>query len=86
MALARQLRASAEIIGLLGNDPVAWFEQGGTDDELGAAELDALLVKRTEARVARDFAEADRIRDQLTEMGIVIEDGPDGPRWRRLGS
>jgi cysteinyl-tRNA synthetase len=86
LALARQLRASAEIIGLLGNDPVAWFEQGGTDGEMGAAELDALLVKRTEARVARDFAEADRIRDQLTEMGIVIEDGPDGPRWRRLGS
>ena len=86
LALARQLRASAEIIGLLGSDPVAWFEQGGADDELGTAELDALLVKRTEARASRDFAEADRIRDQLTEMGIVIEDGPDGPRWRRLGN
>jgi cysteinyl-tRNA synthetase len=86
LALARQLRASADIIGLLGNDPVAWFEQGGTDDNLGAAELDALLVRRTEARNARDFAEADRIRDQLTDMGIVIEDGPDGPRWRRAGS
>jgi cysteinyl-tRNA synthetase len=83
LALARQLRASAEIIGLLGNDPVAWFEQGGGDDKPGAAELDALLVKRTEARIARDFAEADRIRDQLAGMGIVIEDSPDGPRWRR---
>jgi cysteinyl-tRNA synthetase len=86
LALARQLRASAEIIGLLGNDPVAWFEQGGTDNKLSAAELDALLVRRTEARMARDFAEADHIRDQLTEMGIVIEDGPDGPRWRRPGN
>jgi cysteinyl-tRNA synthetase len=86
LVMARQLRASAEIIGLLGNDPVAWFEQGGTDNKLSAAELDALLVRRTEARMARDFAEADRIRDQLTEMGIVIEDGPDGPRWRRPGN
>jgi cysteinyl-tRNA synthetase len=86
LVLARQLRASAEIIGLLGNDPVAWFEHGGTDNKLSAAELDALLVRRTEARMARDFAEADRIRDQLTEMGIVIEDGPDGPRWRRPGN
>jgi cysteinyl-tRNA synthetase len=86
LVLARQLRASAAIIGLLGNDPVAWFEQGGTDNKLSAAELDALLVRRTEARMARDFAEADRIRDQLTEMGIVIEDGPDGPRWRRPGN
>jgi cysteinyl-tRNA synthetase len=86
LVMARQLRASAEIIGLLGNDPVAWFERGGTDNELTAAELDALLVRRTEARMARDFAEADRIRDQLTEMGIVIEDGPDGPRWRRPGN
>lgn len=85
LELARQLRASAEIIGLLGADPIAWFEQGRADDELGAADLDALLVKRSEARAARDFAEADRIRDQLTDMGIVIEDGPDGPRWRRLG-
>jgi len=56
------------------------------EDDLVAAELDALLVKRTEARLARDFAEADRIRDQLTDMGIVIEDGPDGPRWRRIGN
>jgi cysteinyl-tRNA synthetase len=86
LVMARQLRASAEIIGLLGNDPVAWFEQGGTDNKLSAAELDALLVRRTEARMARDFAEADRIRDQLTKMGIVIEDGPDGPRWRRPGN
>jgi cysteinyl-tRNA synthetase len=81
IALARQLRASAEVIGMLGCDPVEWFTQGGESGD--DTEIDALLVQRTEARAGRDFAEADRIRDVLTEMGIVIEDSAAGPRWRR---
>jgi cysteinyl-tRNA synthetase len=83
--LARQLRASADVLGLLGSDPVAWFEAGATQDADGA-EIDALLAQRTAARLAGDYAEADRIRDQLTDMGIVIEDSSDGPRWRRVGA
>ena len=83
--LARQLRASAEVLGLLGSDPVAWFEAGATQATDGAA-IDALLEQRTAARLAGDYAEADRIRDQLTDMGIVIEDSSDGPRWRRAGT
>jgi cysteinyl-tRNA synthetase len=83
--LARQLRASAELLGLLGSDPVAWFEAGAAQNADGA-EIDALLEQRSAARVAGDYAEADRIRDQLTDMGVVIEDSPDGPRWRRAGA
>jgi len=41
------------------------------------------LARRLEARRSRDFATADRIRDELTAQGIVILDGPDGSRWRR---
>jgi cysteinyl-tRNA synthetase len=85
LQLARQLRAGAGLIGLLGSDPVAWFEQGATG-QADATEVDALLARRTAARDARDFAEADRIRDELSALGIVIEDGPAGPRWRRAGS
>jgi cysteinyl-tRNA synthetase len=47
------------------------------------ARIEALLEKRQAARGARDFAEADRIRDQLAEEGVVIEDTPEGPRWKR---
>jgi cysteinyl-tRNA synthetase len=83
--LARQLRASAELLGLLGSDPVAWFEAGATQDT-DAAEIDTLLEQRSAARISGDYAEADRIRDQLTDMGVVIEDSPDGPRWRRAGA
>jgi cysteinyl-tRNA synthetase len=83
-ALARQLRASSEIIGLLGSDPDEWFEAAGADD-VDADAIDSLVQRRTEARNTKDFAEADRIRDELLEMGVVIEDSADGPRWRRAG-
>ncbi|MEM7140724.1 MAG: cysteine--tRNA ligase [Actinomycetota bacterium] len=52
---------------------------GGDDD----AEIDALVAARTEARASKDFAEADRIRDELTVRGIVVEDTPNGPVWHR---
>jgi cysteinyl-tRNA synthetase len=83
--LARQLRAGADVVGLLSEDPVAWFEAGSTTDA-DNVRIDSLLEQRTNARTAKDFAEADRIRDELTDMGVVIEDGPNGPRWRRAGT
>jgi cysteinyl-tRNA synthetase len=82
--LAACLRASAGVVGLLESDPDAWFRSGAERD-IDSAAIDALLKKRTAARASRDFAEADRIRDQLSNMGIAIEDGPDGPQWRLVG-
>jgi len=82
---ARQLRAGAELIGLLGSDPVAWFE-AGAEHNADDAQIDVLLEQRNVARAAKDFAAADRIRDQLTDLGVLIEDGPNGPRWRRAGA
>ncbi len=82
---ARQLRAGAELIGLLASDPVAWFE-AGAEHNVDDAQINALMEQRNAARAAKDFAEADHIRDQVTELGVVIEDGPNGPRWRRAGA
>ena len=45
--------------------------------------IEALLARREQARLDRDFAEADRIRDELDAEGILIEDTPAGARWRR---
>jgi cysteinyl-tRNA synthetase len=46
--------------------------------------VESLVTERQEARRRRDFAESDRIRDVLAEKGIVVEDTPQGPRWKKL--
>jgi len=56
---------------------------GEAREELLDSEIQALIDERQAARAAKNFARADEIRDQLTSMGIVIEDTQDGLRWRR---
>jgi cysteinyl-tRNA synthetase len=82
-ATAEALRAGGSLLGLLQDDPEAWFVGDGADDGVSEAEIDALLEKRQLLRAERRFAEADEIRDRLAGAGIVIEDGADGARWRR---
>ena len=82
--LAAQMYAAGDLLGLLGNDPEAWFA-GHVEGDMPAAEIEALIAKRNEARAAKDFATADAIREQLGEAGVAIEDGPDGTTWRRSG-
>jgi cysteinyl-tRNA synthetase len=79
--IASELLADADLIGLLQSPPDAWFGADAADPE--SAAIEALIEERNEARSSRDFAKADAIRDQLTAMGVVLEDADGVTRWRR---
>ena len=79
-ALKGALLASAHLIGFLKADPEAWF-QGGVDAGL-KLRVESLIAERSAARAARDWATADRIRDELTALNIEVMDGPSGATWK----
>ncbi|WP_213601280.1 cysteine--tRNA ligase [Pseudoxanthomonas japonensis] len=68
-------------LGFLQQDPAEWFGRGTTSDD--DARIQALIDDRAAAKKARDFARSDAIRDQLAAEGILLEDTPQGVRWKR---
>jgi cysteinyl-tRNA synthetase len=73
------LLGGGALLGLLQQDAEAWFKRG--ENSIDAAHIEDLLQQRKAARAARDFARADAIRDELTALGVAIEDGAQGTRW-----
>ncbi|MBI1673622.1 cysteine--tRNA ligase [Shewanella sp. DW31] len=80
-ALAVTLKQLADVLGLLSQEPEAFFQGGGSDDEV--AEIEALIVERNRARTEKDWAAADVARNRLNELGVELEDGPSGTTWRK---
>ncbi len=80
------LLAAGALMGFLLEDPATWlgYEENETmTDTDMSAEIDALVAERTAAKLERNFARADAIRDQLLAQKVIVEDFPDGSKWRR---
>lgn len=80
--LAGQLKGLGAIFGVLQGDAET-FLKSGSNDRIAADDVDSLVAERVQAKKDKNWARADQIRDQLVEQGIVLEDGPDGTKWRR---
>jgi cysteinyl-tRNA synthetase len=82
--LASVLRHLGGVLGLLQADPDEYLKSAaGQADGLSDSAIDDLIAARLKARADKDWANADRIRDELSAAGIIIEDSSDGTRWRR---
>jgi cysteinyl-tRNA synthetase len=79
--MAGLLKALGGVLGLLQEDPQGFLQAGSSDVDESAIQLQ--IAARATAKAAKNFAEADRIRQELTAMGIVLKDSPTGTTWER---
>jgi cysteinyl-tRNA synthetase len=83
-ASAATLRAMGALLGVLQQDPDTYLKRSAGDKSMSDADVEVLLAARHADRAAKNFAESDRIRQQLTAAGILLEDKPGGAtQWRR---
>ena len=79
--MAGLLKALGGVLGLLQDDPQRFLQAGSSD--LDESAIQTQIAERAAAKAAKNFAEADRIRQELTAMGIVLKDSPTGTTWER---
>ena len=82
-SLAGLLRSLGGTLGLLQGDPMAFLQGGGAAAALDEAAIDVLIAERATAKAAKDFAEADRIRQSLLAQGVLLKDSAAGTTWER---
>jgi len=82
--LASMLKYLAGFLGVLQQSPKEFLQTNvGQDAQLSVEEIKQLIKDRADAKVNKNWAECDRIRDLLLADGVILEDGPEGTRWRR---
>jgi cysteinyl-tRNA synthetase len=78
------LKALGGVLGLLQADPLTFLQTGHADADNGdSAQIENLIAERATAKASRDFSRADQIRQQLSDMGVVLKDSPQGTQWER---
>ncbi|MGH1377846.1 MAG: cysteine--tRNA ligase [Alphaproteobacteria bacterium] len=78
------LLAAGKLLGILQQNPDEWLGYGISDDNIDTQRIEDLLQERNAAKQNKDFARSDKIRDELTSMGIAIEDTADGAIWKKI--
>lgn len=81
--LAAELKALAEVLGLLYQDPEYFMQNSTVNEGLSAEDIEAYIVERAQARKDKNFSRGDEIRDLLLEQGITLLDSREGTTWTR---
>ena len=82
-SLKARLLAAGNMIGILQQAPSDWLQGDVSDEAITAETIEGLIEARKTAKLAKDYALADQIREELLGQGVVLEDSQAGTRWRR---
>ena len=81
--LKARMLAAGNLLGILGEEPQAWLQDAGSAGDIDADAIEALIAQRDQAKLDKDYARADDIRQSLLDQGVVLEDSREGTRWKR---
>ena len=81
-ALKARILAAGNLLGILEQDPTEWLQEADAD-AISAEAIEALIAEREQAKLDKNYARADEIREQLAAEGVVLEDSREGTRWKR---
>jgi cysteinyl-tRNA synthetase len=82
-ALKGRILAAGNLLGILEQDAVEWLQGGASSDAISADDIEALIEERQAAKLAKNYARADAVREELLAQGVVLEDSREGTRWKR---
>jgi cysteinyl-tRNA synthetase len=82
-ALKGRILAAGNLLGILEQDAVEWLQGGESEGAISAEDIEALIKARQEAKLAKNYARADEVREELLAQGVVLEDSREGTQWKR---
>jgi cysteinyl-tRNA synthetase len=82
-ALKARILAAGNLLGILQQDASEWLQGAASSDAISAEDIEALITERQEAKLAKNYARADEVREELLAQGVVLEDSREGTQWKR---
>ena len=81
--LKGRILAAGNLLGILEQDAVEWLQDAVSCDAISTADIEGLIEQRQAAKLAKDYARADEVREELLAQGVVLEDSREGTQWKR---